>query len=154
MGIFSKSKPSNPQMPPESTLRSVIVKFQGWLDTYEATEINDVKYELAELKNIVEFLVRKSAEYGDEYMLQWTSKACVAMDISTVTEATPDVFAQVIFDATTGSMDLRKKYAAYPEIVNAITVLGIASLKTCERFPNYRDALEYMRTNSDKLTGK
>lgn len=154
MGLFSKSKPQNPEMPPEATLRSVIMKFQGWLGTYEPTEINDKKYELVDLEKMVDFLVRKSAEYGDEFMLQWTSKACVAMDTTTVTEASPDIFAQVIFDATVGSMDLRKKYAAYPDIVNAITVLGVASIKTCERFPNYKDALEYMRTNSEKLAGK
>lgn len=154
MGLFSKSKPQNPGMPPEATLQSVITKFQGWLGTYKPTEINDKKYELVDLEKMVDFLVRKSAEYGDEYMLQWTSKACVAMDITTVTEAAPDVFAQVVFDATVGSMDLRKKYAAHPEIVDAITVLGVASIKTCERFPNYKDALEYMRTNSEKLAGK
>lgn len=154
MGLFSKSKPQNPEMPPEATLRIVITKFQGWLGTYEPTEINDKKYELVDLEKMVDFLVRKSAEYGDEMMLQWTSKACVAMDVSTVTEAKPEVFAQVIFDATVGSMDLRKKYVAYPDIVNAITVLGVASIKTCERFPNYKDALEYMRANSEKLAGK
>jgi hypothetical protein len=153
MGIFSKPK-SSKQTPSEETVRSVITKFQGWLNAYEPMEINGVTHQLKDLESFVEFLVRQSVVNEDELLLQWVSKVCVAMDKSTITESTPETLAQLVFDCTSVSMTLRKKYANIPEIVQALTVLGVASIKVCEKFPIYREALEYMRLNADKLSGK
>jgi hypothetical protein len=152
MGIFSK--PKREPLPADDTIKQVISKFQGWTDSYTAIEINGRKVSSAEVKDFVAWIIKQSISLNDELLLQWSSKVCVAM-LSATTEVAPvDSMAQVMFDSTVGSMTLRKRYAKNPQLLDAIETLGVASYKMSEKHPKFREVLQYMVDNSEKLAGK
>ena len=151
MGIFSK--PKKEQSPPDDTIRQVITKFQGWTDSYSATEINGKNVTSAEIKDLVEYVIMQSVSLNDELLLQWSSKVCVAMLSATTDVAPVDSMAQVVFDGTVGSMTLRKRYASNAQMLHAIETLGVASYKMSEKHPKFREVLQYMGDNSAKLAG-
>ena len=152
MGIFSKAKKESTSR--DDQVRQVVTKFQGWTSSYTETEINGKRVSPKEVNDLVEYVILKSMESNDELMLQWSSKVCVAMLSATTDVAPVSTMAQVLFDSGVGSMTLRKKYSNDPELLEAITILGIASYKVSERHPNFDEVLEYMRDNAKKLSGK
>lgn len=151
MGIFSK--PQREASPPDDQVRQVIKKFQGWTDSYTETEINGRKVSPAEIRELVEYVIKASIAANDEHLLQWTSKACVAMESASTDTASVDVMAQVIFDVSAHSLTLRKKYQAHAQLLEAITTLGVASFKVSEKHPQFKEVLQYMKDNSSKLSG-
>jgi hypothetical protein len=152
MGIFSK--PKREPSPPDDTIRQVITKFQGWTESYSATEVNGRIVSSSDVKDLVAYVIMQSVTLEDELLLQWSSKVCVAM-LSATTEVAPvDSMAQVMFDSTVGSMTLRKRYAKNPQLLDAIETLGVASYKMSEKHPKFREVLQYMGDNSEKLAGR
>jgi hypothetical protein len=151
MGIFSK--PKKETSVPDDQIKLVIEKFQGWTISYIETEINGKKVSPAELRDLVAYVVKASIAANDEHLLQWTSKACVSMESAKTDIAPVDVMAQVIFDVSAHSLTLRKKYQTHPQLLEAITTLGVAAYKVSEEHPQFKEILEYMRTNSSKLSG-
>jgi hypothetical protein len=151
MGIFSK--PKKEASPPDDQIRQVITKFQGWTNSYLATEINGRNVTLDDVHDLVEYVIVQSVKFNDEDMIQWCSKVCVAM-LSATTEVAPvDVMAQVVFDGSVGSMILRKKYASNQQLLQAIETLGVASYKVSERHPKFGEVLQYTSENAQKLNG-
>jgi len=151
MGIFSKPK-KEPSVP-DDQIKIVIEKFQGWTVSFIETEINGKKVSPAELREIVAYVVKASVAANDEHLLQWTSKACVAMESATTEVASVDVMAQVVFDVSAHSLTLRKKYQGHSQLLDAITTLGVASYKVSEKHPQFKDVLQYMMDNPTKLSG-
>ncbi len=152
MGIFSRAK-KEPSFP-EDQVRQVVSKFQGWTSSYTETEINGKNVSPSEINELVEYVILKSMDRNDELLLQWSSKVCVAMLSATTDVAPINTMAQILFDGSVGSMTLRKRYSNDPKLLEAITILGIASYKVSERHPNFTEVLEYMRDNAQKLSGK
>jgi hypothetical protein len=152
MGIFSK--PKKESSTPDDQVRIVIEKFQGWTISYVETEINGKRVSPAELRELVAYVIKASVAANDEHLLQWTSKACVAMDSASTDIAPVDVMAQVVFDVSAHSLTLRKKYQTHPQLLEAITTLGVASYKVSETHPNFKEVLQYMMDNPSKLSGK
>ncbi len=152
MGIFSK--PKKEFSTPDDQVRIVIEKFQGWTISYVETEINGKRVSPAELRELVAYVIKASVAANDEHLLQWTSKACVAMDSASTDIAPVDVMAQVVFDVSAHSLTLRKKYQTHPQLLEAITTLGVASYKVSETHPNFKEVLQYMMDNPSKLSGK
>jgi hypothetical protein len=152
MGIFSKAKKELSSR--DDQVRQVVTKFQGWTRSYTETEINGKSVSPAEINELVEYVILKSMDMNDELMLQWTSKVCVAMLSATTDVAPIGTMAQILFDSSVGSMTLRRKYSNDPKLLEAITILGVASYKVSERHPNFNEVLEYMRDNAQKLSGK
>ena len=152
MGIFSK--PKKESSTPDDQVKIVIEKFQGWTVSYIETEINGKRVSPAELRELVAYVIKASVAANDEHLLQWTSKACVAMDSASTDIAPVDVMAQVVFDVSAHSLTLRKKYQAHPQLLEAITTLGVASYKVSETHPNFKEVLQYMMDNPSKLSGK
>jgi hypothetical protein len=152
MGIFNK--PKREPSPPDDTIRQVITKFQGWTDSYSATEVNGRIVSSSDVKDLVAYVIMQSVTLEDELLRQWSSKVCVAM-LSATTEVAPvESMAQVMFDSTVGSMTLRKRYAKNPQLLDAIETLGVASYKMSEKHPKFREVLQYMGDNSEKLAGR
>ena len=151
MGIFSK--PKKESSAPDDQVKIVIEKFQGWTVPYVDAEINGKRVSPTELKDLVAYVVKASVAANDEHLLQWTSKACVAMDSASVDVAPVDVMAKLVFDVSAHSLTLRKKYQAHPQLLDAITTLGVASYKVSEKHPQFKDVLQYMMDNPNKLSG-
>jgi hypothetical protein len=152
MGIFSKAKKEASL--PDEQIRQVITKFQGWTDSYSTSEINGRMVSPTEINNLVAYVILESVSLNDELLLQWCSKVCVAMISATTDEAPIGTMAQIVFDGSVGSMTLRKRYSNNPKLLEAITILGIASYKVSERHPNFKEVLQYMSDNAHKLAGK
>ena len=151
MGIFSKQKPKAAEVVSESQLLEVINKFTGWLPKNFTKEINGKKYSTNELKELVSKLVRIAANNGDEMLLQFVAKACASFEDS---KESIDSMAQLHFDLTWSSAALRKTYKNDSMALEGITVIGLASYSEFEKHPKYKEVLEYMSANSQKLAGK
>ena len=152
MGLFNRPKREAPSR--DDQMRQVVTKFQGWTSSYTETEINGKSVSPTEINDLVEYVILKSMDLNDELMLQWSSKVCVAMLSATTDVASIGTMAQVLFDSSVGSMTLRKKYSNDPQLIEAITTLGVASYKVSEKHPHFNEVLEYMRDNAHKLSGK
>ncbi len=154
MGFFSKSKGHSSSSSSEDNMLILIAKWQGWVDAFEDTEIIGKNYKLSDIQTYIDSIAREAVSRNDELLLQWTSKVCVAMLSSTKKIAPVDIMAQVMFDISVVSMDLRKRYAKSPKLLEAVTVLGLASYKVFEGHPNLNEILQYTSDNAQKLAGK
>lgn len=153
MGLFSKPNSKSAQVDISEKVNQIISNWQGWVNAFVEAEFEGKKYSLSQLNEAIAFLVTEAASLNDEVLLQWTSKACVAIKSSTTDIAPVDSMAQVMFDVASFSITLRKKYSGKTKYEEAITLLGLAALKTLEQHPNYTEILEYMRLNANKLAG-
>ena len=153
MGLFSKPNSKSAQADISEKVNQIISNWQGWVNAFVEAEFEGKKYSLSQLNEAIAFLVTEAASLNDEVLLQWTSKACVAIKSSTTDIAPVDSMAQVMFDVSSYSITLRKKYSGKTKYEEAITLLGLAALKTLEQHPNYTEILEYMRLHANKLAG-
>ena len=151
MGIFSK--PKKEASPPDDQISQVIAKFQSWTSSYSETEINGRIVTQEQINEIIAYIIRQSVALEDEYLIQWASKVCVAMLSATTDIAPVETMAQVVFDGSVGSMTLRKRYANSPQLLEAITTLGVASYKVSEKHPKFNEVLQYTSENAQKLAG-
>ena len=153
MGLFSKLNSKAKQTGVEDTISQIIVKWQGWVESFVEGENDGKKYSLSDLNEAISFLVTESAARNDELLLQWTSKACVAIRSATKDIVPIEEMAQVMFDVAAYTGAVRRNYAENLKIQSAISLMGLSVLKSAEFHPNYNEVLDYLRLNSQKLAG-
>jgi hypothetical protein len=152
MGIFSKPKAKAIEPISESQLLEVINKFNSWIPKNFSKDINGKKYNSSDLKDAIDRLVRAYAKSGDELLLQFTAKCSASFEDNQAESI--ESLAQLHFDLSWSSIELRKTYARDSYVVNGITVLGLASFSVFEKHPKYNEVLDYMSANAEKLAGK
>lgn len=151
MGLFSKPNSRSAQADVSATVNQIIANWHGWVDAFVEVEYGGKRYSRSNLNEAIAFLVTEAAARNDELLLQWTSKACVAIESATKDFAPVELMAQALFDVFAHSLTLREKYSGKTNFDEAITLLGLAMIDTAEKHPNYTEVLEYMRLNSNKL---
>jgi hypothetical protein len=105
-------------------------------------EINESFYNSSDIRTFVASLTDFANREQDQQLLYFIARACL---ISSDEFAKQDisVIAQTLMDDFGVSLELRKKYSKYRDVVLQITVLGVASIKVLEKNPKYQQVLEY-----------
>ncbi len=143
MGIFKNRRPQSDSSVSQESLEKFISKFQGMFPENFEEEINGTIYTTTEIRTYIASLTETANVSQDQQLLHFIARACLVaseefgkQDIS--------IMAQTIMDDFGVSLELRKRYSRYEEIVRQVTVLGVASIKVLERNPKYSQVLEYI----------
>ena len=149
MGIFSKSKPEVDSGVSQESLEAFITKFQQMFPTSFREEINGAIFTASDVRQFVASLTNLANKKQDQQLLHFVARACLVasdefgkQDIS--------VIAQTLMDDFGVSLELRKRYSRYQDVVLQVTVLGVASIKVLENNPRYEQVLEYISNINKK----
>ena len=149
MGIFSKSKPKADSGVSQESLEAFITKFQQMFPESFREEINGAIFTTSDVRQFVASLTNFANKEQDQQLLHFVARACLVssdefgrQDIS--------VIAQTLMDDFGVSLELRKRYSRYQDVVLQVTVLGVASIKVLENNPKYEQVLKYISNINKK----
>jgi len=149
MGIFSRSKQKVDNGVSKESLEAFTTKFQRMFPESFREEINGSFYTSSDIRTFVASLTLFANREQDQQLLHFIARACL---VSSDEFAKQDisVIAQTLMDDFGVSLELRKKYSRYHEVILQITVLGVASIKVLEKNPKYQQVLEYISNVNKK----
>jgi hypothetical protein len=149
VGIFSKSNPKVDSGVSQESLQAFITKFQQMFPESFREEINGAIFTTSDIRTFVGSLTIFANKEQDQQLLHFVARAClVASDDFAKQDIS--VIAQTLMDDFGVSLELRKKYSKYRDVVLQVTVLGVASIKVLEKNPKYEQVLEYISNINKK----
>lgn len=160
MGVFSKlnndvkarrlanAKESLNTLQPFSS--EMVGLFKSWVPDDYSCEIDKFEYESEDVRSVIEFLVLASVDRQDQQLYSFVGANSESFRFE-FQNITVEGLARHLFQGTTSSKELRKKYKSVGPILEAITFLGLAALNNLEQHPKYKKALNYISKNAHEL---
>lgn len=144
MGLFSK--PKQQLGLPEDKIVGLVTKFQNWIPDSYTDERDGRTFTTADLRAIVNLLVRTSSRSEDELLLGFVGKLCAAF-VDGLQNLSIEEIAQFYLGLADASLELRKKYAMEQSVSQGVVTLGLAVLSLMMKNPKFDEVLEYLRKN-------
>jgi hypothetical protein len=161
MGILSKIKKdldARRLLVAKDSLESIktlsteyVDSFKSWIPDDFSCEVNSVRFEAQDVRDAIEYLVLVAVERNDQQLYSFVGANSEGFR-SEFKYITVEGLARHLYQGTVSSMELRKKYQSVGAVLEVVTSLGIAGLINLEKHPKYKEALDYMSNNSDKLS--
>lgn len=149
MGIFGKNKPKTEEVSSQK-LSPVIEKFQSWIPDDLSSEVNGKKIDAKNLKTDVANLILQAAKNEDVQLLQFVGKACAGFTDQVRAESIENL-AQWVYDISSVSLELQKKYSNKAVELDSIKSLGLVAHNQIKTLNSYSQVLDYLGKNAKKL---